>query len=110
MKDHIKEALDASIAKWEKNASVLCSNKVLIGAEDCPLCLLFNNDETDEGECCIGCPVYEKTGKVGCKDTPYYLAQIAFVDWSILDKNEDYELFITAARDEVTFLKSLRVP
>ena len=35
------------------------------GIRNCPLCKLFY------GKCCVGCPVFEKTGEVGCKNTPY---------------------------------------
>ena len=58
------EALRGSIRKWRL---IVIGEGVDRGAENCPLCALFDTEDAD----CIGCPVYEKTGEHGCGNTPY---------------------------------------
>lgn len=102
------EALNASIAKWERNAEAETPDEYLISAGDCPLCHLFYNDY------CEDCPVAARTGKNVCRNTPYYDAVDARYAWILarIDGDEDK---VTAAREdsqenaraEVAFLKSL---
>ena len=73
------------------------------GIRNCPLCKLFY------GKYCVGCPVFEKTGEVGCKNTPY----IAWHEHHQL--NHDYPKRVHAdcpeckqlAQAELDFLESL---
>ena len=68
MKPKTLAALKASITKWE----TLIVTGEEAGAIDCPLCIMFNNERTERLEKdCIGCPVFEKTGKKFCTGTPY---------------------------------------
>ena len=57
------EALKGSIKKWYK---IAYEDGEDIGTDNCPLCKLFY---TDYG--CGNCPVAEKTGEWGCRETPY---------------------------------------
>lgn len=90
------EALRGSIAKWER---VVAQETRDLGTDNCPLCLLFHADHfseddwSDGRECCLGCPVFEATGRKGCRGTPYD-------DYSDTGKTEH-------ALAEVGFLKSL---
>lgn len=90
-------ALRGSIAKWEGIVAGTASDG---GTDNCSLCQLFHSDffsedELDEGEreCCLGCPVFNVTGKRGCQGTPYD-------DYS--DKGT-----LENAQAELDFLKSL---
>ncbi|MBW2968539.1 hypothetical protein KY314_00265 [Candidatus Woesearchaeota archaeon] len=56
------KALKGSIKKWE---DIRDGKGVDDGVENCPLCQLF------WWKGCDGCPIYEKTGKKQCNDTPY---------------------------------------
>ena len=95
------EALKASIAKWERNAEAKTPNEYLTSDIDCPLCNLFIRDG------CKGCPVFERTGELFCRDTPYRTAGPAWFDWTDLETSEHRDRAHAAACDEVAFLKSL---
>lgn len=102
MEPRTLEALKASIAKWERNAEAKMPDEFLIGGDDCPLCVMFNNEDDFPG--CRGCPVFEKTGRLYCNDTPYRRAVVAYIDWREFGRREGA---LVAAHAEVSFLKSL---
>ena len=94
-------AIKASVAKWEAIAEHLKENpdEEVYNFEGgtCSLCTLFykvpdDPDEIDEVPC-LKCPVYKKTGKHECHDTPF---------WDFFDNQS-----IDSANAEVKFLKSL---
>jgi hypothetical protein len=93
------EALKASIAKWERNAEAKTADEYMTGWDNCPLCLLFIDDD------CVGCPV-AKAGNKGCFGTPYYKAEDTHELWKHGNK-QHRDAAHAAARDEVAFLKSL---
>lgn len=69
-----KEALLLSIEKWQ----TICDyyenggKKVVYdgGVNTCSLCAIYLLPSKD-GEDCVGCPVYNKTGEPYCRQTPY---------------------------------------
>lgn len=99
------KALQGSIAKWQ---AIVDGTGVDKGIKNCPLCLLFNNDDTFIAHVCVGCPVMERTGKRFCRDTPHE-------KWVANCKPSDElnvwvpggERGLEAARAELDFLKSL---
>lgn len=108
------EALEASIAKWERNAVVSEPKQYTFTWEDCPLCVLFLGGVKER---CDGCPVKAKTGQASCDGTPYYPAQQAAQawDWAVFEDGGHSARTVAlrdkaraAAREEVEFLKSLR--
>jgi hypothetical protein len=92
----VASALERSIAHWEENAAVPKIADATMGSKDCALCCLFF---WKPGRC-GGCPVRESTGLKWCEGTPYIDACNA----------KTLPQFKRAARAEVAFLKSLRVP
>lgn len=64
----VREALDGSISKWFKIVNGTGEDN---GADDCPLCHLFNGRINDRSYNCNGCPIREDTGKDFCDNTPY---------------------------------------
>ena len=91
-------ALRQSVEKWRKNSRVRKLGNAKVGAEHCPLCLLFNDYvNPDVGEGCNCCPVKGRTGHAGCVGTPYEDAEGAC----------DEESFRAAAKEELAFLESL---
>lgn len=99
------DALTASIAKWEKNATVTDFNDVVMGLTDCPLCRIFHS--WFGGPDCQGCPVNE-SGCYRCGGTPYEDAEMALDAWDdTSNEAESAAQFRKAAEDEVAFLKSL---
>lgn len=95
-------AIEASIAKWERNAEAPSPENYLVDACDCPLCDMFWDSD------CLGCPVSEKTSRLGCSGTPYTKAFAAWEAWNSDKKSESFKKRAhTAARAEVAFLKSL---
>lgn len=67
MEQRALKALKGSIRKWEKIVAGTGRDK---GGDNCPLCLEFN-DRFSQEPVCEGCPVYEKTGKTLCDNSPY---------------------------------------
>lgn len=106
---NVKRAIELSIEKWEviaewhkKNPG---SNKQVnhIGALNCCLCRKYNTGIfycLKQDISCLKCPVYIKTGRQYCEDTPY---EIYTADG--LWPNE--KSYLVLAQDEVNFLKSL---
>lgn len=87
-------ALRGSIAKWEGIVQGTVKDE---GPDNCPLCLLFYNDD------CEGCPVSEATGETCCDDSPYPIY------WGIANGQRDGDP-VAAAQAELDFLKSLLPP
>lgn len=99
MNQETREALLASIAHWER---IKKGVDTAWRSHDCALCLLFNN--TDEESTCEGCPVYDATGQIYCRDTPY-CAFVRYVNAHPFGANK--KTFEELAQAEVDFLKSL---
>ena len=91
-----EEALRKSIIHWEENAAAKSFQGTSVSPNACALCGLFMEPEPY----CTGCPIYAHTGKPFCRWTPYKKAAEA---WD----NRLWEPFLTAAHDEIAFLKSL---
>lgn len=91
MKERTLTALKESIQKWERRAAGDHNGK--LGVNGCPLCQIHNVSYNVEKNC-LGCPVFERTGKRHCIDTPYY----TYARGDRTDAN---------AQAEVDFLKSL---
>lgn len=60
------KALHGSVRKWIAIAEWKGEDK---GGSNCPLCEEFYHKYDDKN--CAGCPVRGRTGKPGCRDTPY---------------------------------------
>lgn len=90
-------ALHAAIEKWEGIAK---GERADGGTHDCPLCALYLRHS------CVGCPVFETTGKPGCDAAPYE------IDWAPLVtadgvKTADTPEKVAAARKIVAHLREL---
>lgn len=59
------KAIDASIIKWKKVVNKTWKYSTNPG---CPLCYLFTD--------CIGCPIVEMTGEIGCRNTIFYATSV----------------------------------
>ena len=66
---------DNVISHWERMAACVSSAGMREeghGPEACAFCLKYNNEVTERAqENCVGCPIFEDTGKPYCQDTPY---------------------------------------
>lgn len=93
------EALRGSVKKWER---IVMGEIADEGAENCPLCALFN--DTDRMPRCSGCPVAEKTGSGGCFGSPYNDDWMAVADVDDFANTDDKR---EAAQKELDFLISL---
>jgi len=76
------KALQASIEHWKRmRTNANCGEEPY--GDDCPLCELFIIDEDHH---CTGCPIYKKTGKDECQNTPWRDAERAWVNFADYDK------------------------
>lgn len=94
------EVLQLSIAHWER---VVSGEDKYINSSYCALCLEFATPKQYiDDDICEGCPVYERTGRNSCIQTPYYEVTRAL---RVYGRNSIE--FNTAAKEELKFLKSL---
>ena len=96
-----RQALEDSIAHWDRMASGNRVNYELPYGEYCALCEKFDDEHQHDG--CAWCPVKEKTLQKYCEDTPYYEARDEYNRHGI-----DSDEFKAAAAKERDFLISLR--
>lgn len=82
-------AFSKTIEKWEL---IIKGYMPTESIDTCGLCDLFNSGRITD---CELCPIYKKTGKKYCLDTP-------FSDWWFSSKN------IKTAKKELEFLKKLK--
>jgi hypothetical protein len=87
------EALKGSIAKWE---AIVAGTGKDDGYFNCPLCKLFNDQGDDEDDC-VKCPVFIRVRARYCENSPYYAYRDAI--------GTDGEA--AAAKAELDFLRSL---
>ena len=105
MKKETLAALIASAEKWEANALAKVPEEAHIHADSCPLCAIFDPDETEGRDDfrCHGCPVREKTRLAGCRNTPWLAAFQSFKVWH----EDGGDAFRAAAKREAEFLRDL---
>jgi len=95
------KALKGSIKKWEK---IVKGTGVDEGDKNCPLCKLFFLKK------CLGCLIFEKTGRFGCIKTPYndWVNHHILKHENKLKKMKVYcDTCKELAQKELDFLKSL---
>lgn len=97
-------ALEKSIEKWQEIANGIGFSN---GKYNCPLCALFWVND------CLGCPVSEKTHRVGCAGTPYSRWDDHMFKRHNIKEEWDRsgclcDICKELAENEVAFLKSLR--
>lgn len=103
MDSRTREALEGSIRKWQK---IVDGTQGCRGATNCELCQVFLN--ADAKFPCQGCPVRERSGRFGCRGTPY-IDWIAEFDWkSKWPRYANTPARLEAAKAELAFLISLR--
>jgi len=91
----LEEARAITLEKWQTIVDGLVNataDLVISGGSTCGYCMMFLNHS------CKGCPVAERTGRSGCKDTPFD---------AFLMATDDGEPRLPAARAELEFLLSL---
>jgi hypothetical protein len=102
-------ALQGSIAKWRK---ILFHGAEDHGTHDCPLCAIYRPDagcaRTVEGST-VQCPVAQKTGRTGCRGSPYEAWLVAQGARLRADRKVDDAFPATrrAAQEELKFLADL---
>lgn len=96
-------ALRKSIEHWRQNAEGPME-EVTIGGGDCELCNVFYYCSSEEAPVCSGCPVMERTGKVGCSDSPYSNVYFALGTYERIKKADAATLTVNTLADaEATF-------
>ena len=101
MNKQVAEALEGAIKKWQKIVDYLAKKivdwtivkELEQGCGNCPLCQMF--------KLCGGCPVFKKTEKMACMETPY-------IDFANAKSLRNLKIARESAKAEVKFLKSLR--
>lgn len=103
-----KKALEESIIHWEELVNTTEVSEPKLGRKFCALCNAFNHSNLKYENRCISCPVMEHTGQPFCRSTPYDQAEIAHDDWEAHQTKEKMEIFISKAKEELKFLKSVK--
>ncbi len=85
-----EEALKASIKHWKDD---ILTYKMTANSRNCPLCTIYNKNDTD----CKGCPIRDKTGLATCNGTPYD---------DYIDADTPHEI-TKAALDMIKFMEDL---
>jgi len=111
----VRKAVLESIEEYRKKIANPIMAKT--GLKNCPLCRMFHSEMNRTvlpSHCCEGCPVYLKTGKRYCIDTPYTSVHrirmwvaISEADIGYGKKEERAKEFVRACEEEIEFLKSL---
>ena len=97
MTPETSQALEDSIAHWERLVAGAKQEDETIYSSSCALCKLFLKNR------CIGCPVMVKTGLPVCRNTPWNDCD------EVLDQyGYNSPEFRAAAAEQLEFLKSLR--
>ena len=61
--------LELAIDKWWK---IQHGHAVDLGPGNCSLCVFYHRYDAKRNVLtCVGCPIFEQTGRHGCDDTPY---------------------------------------
>jgi hypothetical protein len=95
-------ALEASIAHWERNVAIETPKGISLGSAACALCTEFRPS-------CDGCPVKDETGEKDCIGSPYEAAADLFCSWKEYPGGAGrFAAWRAAAQRELDFLKSLR--
>lgn len=103
----MNKPLEDSIKVWEGHLAETDPRKIVLGSNNCPLCRVY----LDLGHLnkCLQCPIWEKTGVSGCKNTPYWDAFTSWEDWYGDPRNPVLrKLWHIECSREIAFLKSLR--
>ena len=87
-----QQALKGSIRKWVKIVNGTGRDK---GPDNCPCCEIWFNKQP---RLCVGCPIHQVTGKVGCSGTPYQ-------EYIKTERSSEAER--VAAVSELLFLKAI---
>jgi hypothetical protein len=104
----IHDAELISLAKWSKLRKIIAGGFIKKnpgydisdgGDETCGYCMIFASMR------CIGCPIQYATGKVQCKDTPYFDARSRL--WTLSMSDTTKELTLKAIDKEISFLKDV---
>lgn len=67
--DRDLELVSECILKWREIVFFDGDDR---GTQNCALCREYHSDWNWKNQCCDGCPIYERTGKVCCVNTPYF--------------------------------------
>lgn len=92
------KALDASIKHWKRLSTNSQEPNEAPNWKSCALCCRFLAQD------CLGCPIFDKTGKDSCRGTPY---RYAFATWCF-SNNGPRNDFFRHALDMLNFLLDLR--
>lgn len=105
-KPTVIHALRESIRHWQRLAK---GSNEGSGCKDCALCQLFKayyNPDRKEADDCKGCPIWEFTGQLSCKGSPWrgysasrYLNEPVF--------GADSSSRVETAEDMVIFLRAI---
>jgi len=97
MSKRAEKALRASIKHWKID---VLKNNIRPSYENCPLCQLYNNWDTNPYKICKPCPIYKKTKSTCCDNTVYPNYMDAY-------KNHEYAAMKKHARAMIKFMTNL---
>lgn len=101
------QALRESIEHWRRLATQGFTKEEYPDSEQCSLCKEFAWPLGNPDSACKDCPVYHKTQRVGCFNTPYYKASNIYRNIFFGFTKHTMKDFKKAAAEELAFLESL---
>jgi hypothetical protein len=99
------EALEISIATWEKKRDGTDPRDIVIGVNECALCKEFFRRTEDY---CSGCPIRKKTDRILCNGSPYSIAEHFLRRWKRYSDDDSRQNWVMAAQEMIDFMKDLR--
>lgn len=100
-------ALKKSIEHWRRFETGTRKRGERIGSKDCALCGLFLKPRFTRSLDCSGCPVFERSGRSRCRNTPYDAVESIAKKFQWSNEMCNSPEFLAAAKVEREYLESL---
>lgn len=103
MTPKMAKGLKQTIQQWEKYTNATDPLQIIRDEIGCPFW------RTATG--CLSCPVYFRTDRVGCVETPLQLAIPTLEEWKLNPNSKTHQqAFFEIVQAEIDFLKSFLEP
>ena len=107
LKENTIRAIRGSIKHWKENVARVRKHLAPdLSTTDCTLCREFI-PRTDGKDSCVKCPIFKKTGKPLCEETPYVEASAMLHLYRRKDSTFSWDNLLDTCLEELKFLQKL---